>query len=71
MLREDIFGTIIVLIFDIIVTFMLSVIFRTESIMIVNIACIALSVVAIWATVKICIYWFNKIKAKWNLKRKQ
>jgi hypothetical protein len=27
--------------------------------------------VAIWATVKVCIYWFNKIKKKWNLKRKQ
>ena len=71
-MREEILGTIVTAVFDI-VTFILIYMLLTLSSapkLLVILGTIIFGGVAIWATVKVCIYWFNKIKKKWNLKRK-
>ena len=72
-MREEYLGTLITGLFDIVVfiiIYMLWTISSAPKILIVA-GTLVFGGVAIWATVKVCIYWFNKIKQKWNLKRKQ
>ena len=67
MLREDIFGTIFTVLFDIIAFIAIFVLWTVETPKLLSIlGTIALGGVAIWATFKVGKYWFNKIKEKWN-----
>ena len=66
MLREDVFGTIGMALFDLFVV-ILAIIFFSESFVPVWVGLIATVVfgcIAIWGTYKICKYWLNKNKKK-------
>ena len=72
MLREDIFGTIGTAVFDLAAFAIIFILWTVEAPKALAVAgTVVLGGVALWATVKVCIYWFNKIKKKWNSKRKQ
>lgn len=72
-MREEILGTIITAGFDIVTVMLIYMLLTLSSApkLLVILGTLIFGGVAIWATVKVCIYWFNKIKKKWNLKRKQ
>lgn len=65
MLREDVFGTIGTALFDLVVFAIIYILWTVTAPKILAFAgTTVLGGIAIWATVKVCIYWFNKIREK-------
>ena len=70
-MRDEILGTIMVLLFDLIVGSFIWVCTKFTIPAIAAIITVTLSGVAGWATFKVCKHWLIKIQEKWNSKRKQ
>lgn len=70
-MREEYLGTIMVLLFDLVIGSLIWVGFKFTAPAIASILTVVLSCVAGWATFKVCKFWFNKLKEKWISKRKQ
>ncbi len=70
-MREEYIGTIIVLLFDLIVGSFIWVCTKFTIPSIAAILTVTLSCVAAWATFKVCKFWLNKAQEKWISKRKQ
>lgn len=70
-MRNELWGTIFVLLFDLIVGSLIYVCVKFTIPAIAAIITVTLSGVAGWATFEICKYWLLKLQEKWNLKRKQ
>ena len=68
-MKEEILGTIIVLLFDLIIGSFIYVCTKFVVPTIAAIITVTLGCVAAWATFKVCKYWILKLQEKWNSKK--
>lgn len=68
-MKEEILGTILVLLFDLIVGSFIYVCTKFTIPTIATIITVTLGCVAGWATFKVCKYWILKLQEKWNSKK--
>ena len=70
-MREEYLGTIMVVLFDLIIGSFIWVCTKFTIPPIAAVLTVTLTCVAAWATFKVCKYWLIRIQQKWNSKRKQ